>query len=530
MTVPNTEKLNLKDDEFLDLVSGIDESKYDLTTLQDQDSSQAKSEDHNDLDWNEARTVDTYIKAFRLTNLQSWADDIGWITLEAPGITVFQARSETGKSVFFKACDCMCFPTRFGLLARKSLIRRGCSTGKVEIKISDDSIISCEFTPTKNYYKKTLPNGQEISYEPTNYLPDALAKDLGWFVNKNTKQLLNLIDDNNGRFFIQGSPKDSAEVLKVITHNKILTQANDNVAGWTKQLIEKSKEIVPALNSVRAQLRVTPLVDADELKAKIDIAEDFVETWKNYNGYNADIIGLEFLVQKKPEEPEDLRDVDELMVILDEIDEFATKLTLVGELVGTRPNVNALSAIDEQNIEDAIEVEEAIENYLINLANLESAVSLKPNVVLGSLDSIEDIEDNIDIFELVEEYLGAVDSLEALGADRNRIPKVVDSNILKDAEELVNVIDMISAFNASAEIMNRLVSLKPKQPKINIEEISQMLDIIDMISEYHETFISMVSVLQERSIARKGIRALDQEIKQLESELKVCPLCGSEFK
>lgn len=89
---------------------------------------------------------------------------------------------------------------------------------------------------------------------------------------------------------------------------------------------------------------------------------------------------------------------------------------------------------------------------------------------------------------------------------------------------------MISAFNSSAEIMHRLVSLKPKQPKINIEEISQMLDIIDMISEYHETFISMVSVLQERSIARKGIRALDQEIKQLESELKVCPLCGSEFK
>ena len=481
----------LNDLEFTRMVAGINEGDFDLTLLKEDKPRYASNSDEefNELDWNEARKSRNYIKAFKLVNLQSWPDDMGWIDLETPGVTVFQARSETGKSVFFKACDCMCFPTRFGISTRRSLIRRGFETGSVEIKLSNDTIIKCEFHKTKNVYTRTDAQGNVTSYPPCNNLPDELARELGWFVNYNTKQLLNLIDDNNGRFFIQGSAKDSAEVLKVITQNRILTEASDNVTNWTKSLIEKDREVVPALNAVRHQLQATPYIDADELRKEVSLAEGLGNAWKqvSYLSSEAYILGLE--VEKKPAPPVDLSLADSLMEALEELETIKPAVVEMENLIANKPVDDGLTERDYEVVGSVLDAGDEIVEFNKSVDDMISLVNSKP-------------------------------SMEGLLSDE----------AFDKADSLIEACEKITALQESVGIMERLVGLKPPEVNLNLDLADSLIEAYDKIGGLSQAFVEYVETLRQYVRSKQETAAIANEIKVLEDKLGVCPLCGASFK
>ena len=241
------------------------------------------------------------IRSIRLVNLQSWDDSDNKLDLSDRGINVLRARSETGKSVFRKVFTVACFPTLYGPRSRKALIRRGCEEGTLKMELSNGTRIEIIIREKKILYKMMKSEDNAWRTWETTSMPEEIREELGWYVDDDNKIILNVIDSDHGKVFIDTSPKFNAAVLKHLTDEPRVTQARQTVSEWMDLLGDTMKKIEPILISLKRECETGKFIDPAAIEEKLVKCKSIECGWASVEETLAHLQSVTTIVQEKPE-------------------------------------------------------------------------------------------------------------------------------------------------------------------------------------------------------------------------------------
>lgn len=437
----------------------------------------------NQINWNRAKKGNATIAAFKLTNIQSYDDSVGWIELNPVGLTVFVARSETGKSVFFKVCDCMCFPLRFGVSTRRGLIRRGHDSGTCEMRLTNGTYIKVTFNRSSTSYEMTR-KGEATHTWKASRLPEEVQSELAWYIDYENKQLLNMIDEHNGGFFIKHSSKYTASVLKCITQDPKIEQARKSIDEWSAVLAAKQKDVFPKFKFVESQLISHPYVNESLLEERLTKKKKICSVWEKLDTLEEQLTYLTSIVASKPQEVKDLTALENLAKALHNGKTSESDVKELIEIVETKPE-GSLKEINHKHCEEII----VCKSNLRGLA-----------------------KESIDLYELINTKPAEVQQLNA-----------------ERCESLQKSIHSVKGLYASLSELMKEVTGKPPEVEslVSAEPYHQGIQQVKALSQ---NFIEYVNALQDFSKIKKASSILSKEISELESTLGVCPVCGSQLK
>lgn len=432
-------------------------------------------------------------RRYRLVNIQSWGPNSPWIELNEKGMHVLEARSETGKSVLFKMFHAAAFPpksTRDSTF--QGLLRRGKSEGYLDMEQYSGECIrfKIELKRITYYYKETKESSWKIFEAQA--LPEVIRKALGWVLLPESELILNLIEGDDAQLFIKTSNTTNAEVLSLVTKEKTITQAEENLMIW-KQLVEGSmKKLAKPLTKLGNDLQATPQIDVDRLKLVLDKSETILTSWQRVDDMRQQLDYFIAIVNSKPDIG--LIDWERAKAVNDSVSAIRKSDTALAELISIVSNRKEQLQVSGY----AKEFDDESCRNVIRTLN-------KVNRARGALDSFMGIVESIP-----EGFNKAELDLPSLSA----IASVMRSN--------TGAIKTISQFAM-------LVNGKPEDvldPTI-AEPILKSKNVTDTLLK---TFRELVPEIGQHIKAVKGVRVLSSEIESLRQETGVCPLCGADMK
>lgn len=206
------------------------------------------------------------IKQLRLINVQSWDD----ITVDlSEGLNVFSGKSNSGKSVLFKVFRKMTFPNYWGTGANDQIIRDGCDKAIAILGLETGCAIVFEINPTNQmFYYLNAEGKAEGAWKGE--MPQELLDILGWYVDRDNKYLLNLIDQQIALPFVDSPESFNEMVLRCVTRHEKLDIARDNLKQYKVMIAGEVSKTTNSIESFYSLMRKMITIDTTPISNLAD--------------------------------------------------------------------------------------------------------------------------------------------------------------------------------------------------------------------------------------------------------------------
>lgn len=315
------------------------------------------------------------IDSLRLINMQSWDKDSPLIKLSLDKLNVFIARSETGKSVPFKANLVMCFYNFWGRRTRKGLIRRNSGDlGRYALQLENGSIIIFELTQKSQSYYLLKADGSKRMWTQ-DYPPNEILNELGWHMDLESKMILNIIHKDMPTPFVDTTPKWNARILKFVTAQPELEAAMNVMTEAIARIEQKELEVRAEVNSLMKESMSLRYVDEHSLRVGLRRKEEALRCFEGIDSMGFDIRALYELKNRKPSMVR-CGDIEPVVDISGALHGMMFEMSNLQYINGHKPEV--MSEIPVQHAEKVIDLSAQICDFNSTLREYNALCLNKP--------------------------------------------------------------------------------------------------------------------------------------------------------
>lgn len=449
--------------------------------------------------------------AIKLKNLQSWEDNI--LQLNNKGLTVLEAKSETGKSVFIKALKLGVNYMEYRPDVRKSIVRNWSQWKSAEdnasltIVLEDKSVVIFSFSPTSVSTKYVDTEGKATLYSGP--APKHIVEKLNLVQCKGSTRIINIIDNENKILFDTSDNTYNNNILDVFLKHQELENRRRNsesslalvknaITAKSNQIAHLDSRIISLPKPVNIDLAEEIVDNLTRLCRSITFYESLIECLNNINKLSSYKV----------------IDETELKNILDSLkykSEIVNKLNKIvySEDVGVFEEIGELTKISEY-----LRIREVIVSCLNNILKIE-----KPNVINNIevlSEKIIKIKNNVKLFRPASELNNILKEPEPLVLSNTDI-----SNKLKHISELSNLIQTMSSLSSLQEKIDdiQIVDMSNK----DLDSLNSLLNLSKVILNIQDTF----EFLDSLSSQQEELSNILEEYKKTHD---FCPTCRQEIK
>lgn len=412
------------------------------------------------------------LKSVQLVNFQSWNDDSGTMDLDPGMLNVIKGRNETGKSVVFKVLYEMCFPGYHG----SYLVRRGQEFGIAAFQMMDDTVIAFKLYRQGNrYYYILNPDGTHQEWCTTE-IPDEIVQKMGLIISKPNRIILNVLDKDVPLPFVKTDPAYNASVLQSNLEPQELTEFFERTKEYIRKIQLAEGVTKQTLSFWEAKNRAVPYIDVEYIKTKRSTLSTLTPIYKAcIDMYNL-MIDLHELYNREPQRVDyDFERCDNNLQLFSQVNNCLTKLDLFSQLeIPPMPSVQDSDLVLSNTLLSVLNNTNKTLEYVYNLTNLREPELNKP-------------------IYLDNEF-------------------VVYSKVL-----------------AALSCIKNLLSIAPPVGVNDPKSIKWMLDTLLKVLKLKESLVNLATTEGNLLKSKQTVESLVSSIKDIESKLGICPLCGRRY-
>ena len=414
------------------------------------------------------------IKGYKLYNIQSWDDKSSVVNLSENTMNCIIAPSETGKSVIIKMLKEMCFPGNWGY-TRESLLRRGADYGYAMFFLEDDTVVTFRIDKSNYSYMVFYKGNQEDykcwSYKPNDnpVIPDEVATLMGLVIDKSAKTVINVLDKTMPVPFVTASPELNARLMSTVTNVPELDARRRVLEEWDSQLKMSFSCCKRIFKIKKDDYEKAPVIDVFQWRQKKYLLETLRTLAKPCQELFSISHDMQCLV--KPE-PVQFTDLDTCFILLKELEQ----LTIA-------------------------------DNVLNSLKKPEECKELNTNL----------FDELVDISKCVDSLVNTIDAIEHL-------VKPVEVQSVELDKEFIVLNKLFDLLKLGLGIKTVIKSKPECIEDISInDKVFEVLALLEQLMNISNTISELAGAISE---TKTSIIIIEESIKSIETELKVCPLCG----
>lgn len=419
-------------------------------------------------------------KGFGFVNVQSFED--AYIPLNPNGLTVIEARSETGKSVYIKCLRRAIFFKYSTPEQRKIIIKRPHTKDKVGvfyIDLVDSTRVTFEFRYTSVKTIVTFPNGEVKSHSGD--VPKYVLDLLGLVVDYNTCLILNIMDNESPMLFDTTDHKYNDKLIGFYArHDDLINRKDfleDELSCISKQMIQNEAGI-RAYTSRLEQIHVVDYTqELLELESRLVAIDEYMNV------------------------------IEQVLPLLDNVYECIADGVL-----------KTYDTTVMENIKDELNVLNNIESIVGNILSVQEELNTYNTYEMSNITNFTKVLSNLDMLLSGVESLGGV--LPSVSDTTiNTLTDLVDVNIVA---EKINALcnDYINVYNSKLPVLEDDVINTISECTGNNKLLLEIDNLVDEISKCHDDIKEYEKVKL----------MLDKEYKDTLKSFKRCALCGQEIK
>lgn len=422
------------------------------------------------------------LKRFRLVDIQSWDETSGWVEMDSELMNIIIGRNETGKSVLYKVLAQMFIPSQFGN-DRKDLVRDGCSFGLAFFQLDTDVTVVFKINRNNTQeYQIIYPDGRKFNAQGDDP-PAELAHVFNWFVDTKEGVILNLLHKDTNLPFILTSKSFNAQLLRFLNEDPRIEHIRTVFEENGKLLQEGIKEVHRKVDKLDYRFRSIEYIDVQSKKQILDRCYTLQSIWGEFTG----VLEGTRILSNQPE-------VAPPKFTRPEIVGFIDSIPTVSELHGSLSQLcNCLNQIPEEKDYSMLET-------LRLLAEHEPPTQ---DLVLWS-----------------NKLYSALEGMPTPG----------DYECLETLETLTAIERSTKTLRAQLEALVKTLDSIPPEKEYPLEALGRAKNHWDM---NHKLLVSIAGVLQGLMLADKAsanLVSIENQIRQVQEELGVCPTCGRHFE
>lgn len=226
-------------------------------------------------------------KSLEFINIQSWEN--GKIDLNQNGLTVIEAKSETGKSVFIKCIRLGLYFEQYDARMRKSIIRNYPENeyGDFGITLEDNTKVCFRFMPTNVISIIAYPDGTVEKVERGNI--EKIAKLLNLITCTNSFRILNILDNESPMLYDTTDMEYNTKIMELYLDHADLRNRKDLAREILRKLEANERNVKYLYNEYSRKLTTV------QSNCDLDNAEALIQRCKQINN---DIVLLEGLAME----------------------------------------------------------------------------------------------------------------------------------------------------------------------------------------------------------------------------------------
>ncbi len=413
---------------------------------------------------------------FGFINIQTFVKEI--IKLNTDGLTVFEAESETAKSIAFK---CIKFGTNYDKYdadVRRSIVRNWWEwkstkdDGIFVLSTSEGYVVKFRFSI--NGMRTTAYKGKELIYDANGPAPEEICKLINIKPNKTLKRIINIIDNESPLLFDTSGEEYDSSILEVFLRHDELENRKTNSTELLRKIKYARKDKLKELTNTEIQLNRIQKYD-NLATAKIYIEE----SEKLCNSYEA---------------------IDKAIIIFKDI--INLKIPVMLDISSIEESLKDLKGLSEAiyQIENIAILQDDIITTELDIKSFED--SLK--VLLNYRSLILEIKDIYLTKEPEREITKELKSCEKLFKELESL-----TFIIKDLQEILEIKEPAKENTKVLETAEGVLCNLQNQLKL-IKEVSEIDELLDGVENLK---------LQGNNIVK--------EFELLLKNNPMCPTCGS---
>lgn len=455
------------------------------------------------------------IKRYLLKNFQSWGEHSSEIALSPDTVNVFIAPSETGKSVVIKILKEMSFGFNWGYTPR-GLIRRGCTQATAIFELANDNLIIFELTLKNRTYKLCSKQSdgtlstKSWTFDHINKnieIPEEIETEFGLLIDRKAKTILNVLDKDMPKPFSNASPELNARVLAAVTEDFETEKRRNNLLNLESQLKETEKIIKYLKTQAERRYSFAPSVDVSRLQLKITRQEQLLAICEP----------LELILE--------LTEVDSMLVKPVEVKYIDLKAEIL--------TLEALNAV--QDI-----IDEVTALLSTPLDSVPEPSCILPTVIssLRTLEALQNNAEYIDTLTEPQEILSAPTEVPGIINILSGIDTVTDIckegilfqqefnklSVIKEPPSITDIVFITKKIQQTTLSMTMFLGTEPLKPVTFPQEVKKIMGVLDSMTCLR-AMTEVTSLIKERSRLKDTLNSTIDDLRVLEEELGVCPLC-----
>lgn len=417
----------------------------------------------------------SHLISVEIHNMQSWSEQSGVMEFNPDVLNVIKGRNETGKSVLFKIIYEMVFP---GYHGAQYLVRRGAEYGSALFNYADGVSVLFVLYPNGNRLYGIYKDEQLTPYE-TSRIPDEIIQIMGLVVSWDTRIILNVLDKDIPIPFIKTDPAYNASLLQ----SKLEPTEISNMFVRAKDYLTRIQSAKAVFGRKEAywQAKCDALDTADPTEIQYKLASLNVYTLMYYP-----LVGLW----------DDLCDLDDVWKLEPSIPQY--------DLASAKQLLDLLAEL--KTVQQAT-------------SEVQHIISVKPQEPRYTLQQLEDIRMLLDVDYALTQV----------------VDKTSELSVLQEPEvpELPNLDAAFGTLNSLYQICHLCEDVKSlKAPEIpqDPSRSEPFFNLLKTTHQVHQDFNQAVLMYIEQIKASQALQKLNDQITQLEHQLKICPLCGRRYE
>ena len=240
--------------------------------------------------------MSTYLKSVRLTNCQSYDDEI--IDFSQDKVNVFVAENQTGKSVFYKMLKISVCPKLFDKEDRLNLIRRGKTFAQIMFCFSDGS-----YAATRVYDKTVIfyfTDDKNKAFRTSNSPFQETIDRLSILIDTQNNFIANVIESEQDLMLVNSSAKSNSTIMQMFTESQslesLLTEVDKRYDTYTQRLSSSEER----LTGIKNQMNDVQYVDIEEYSRTTERSEFlFEKLYELYDIYRCVSVVSEIVTYKR---------------------------------------------------------------------------------------------------------------------------------------------------------------------------------------------------------------------------------------
>lgn len=419
-------------------------------------------------------------KGFGFENVQSY--ESAYIPLNPNGLTVIEARSETGKSVYIKCLRLAIFYKYSTPEQRRIIIKRPHTKDKVGtfyIDLVDSTRVTFEFRYTSVKTIVKMPDGEERLH--TGDVPKYVLDLLGLVVDYNTCLILNIMDNESPMLFDTTDYKYNDKLIGFYArHDDLINRKDfleDELSCIGKQMLQNEAGI----RAYTSRLEHIHVVDYTkellELETRLVSIDENVSTMEQVLPILDNMYECMSNMELQTFDTSELEKVSNELMVLRDVEMIVSNIATVQE---------ELNVYSTQELEELLYSTETLQNI---------------SYVLDSILELGEYKQTVDV-----DTITTLDNL----VDMNEVIKKI--NILCD--------DYIAVYNSELPVLDTETINAMIECTSSNKLLLEINNLVDEISKCHDDI---------KECENKKVQ-LDIEYKETLKSFKRCALCGQEIK